>query len=389
MRTRFRITLLSLLTFLTIGAVGPALAHATGAVWTVNGVPIAEPVEVGTKGSLTFKIIQPSGKEVKFTCEVKDTEKLLLAGKNEFTAFEFVNCKVEVPAKECTATVTAEKLPWATQLWFNGVEFFVLIKGIKIKVVLAGKECPEPLEHTLEGNLEGVWNGTGLTFPATPLRGTTLAPVGGKSVVASGSDTFELAKGTLGVTSQASWFVNGTKLPAGSKQALSTTARVASAPVLNVPSLNIKISCSGLSGESPEIVGTTTGKAKSLIFEKCSEIAPAKCSVETTIPTLAVQADPFFNVLQEDRVQFKPQSGTTFATIDFLGSECPVAGEKPVKGAVAVNAPTDQTELAEQPIEGLGTVENNSLEITGDKGYIEGGKAFLKLASGAKWSFQE
>ena len=59
-----------------------------------------------------------------------------------------------------------------------------------------------------------------------------------------------------------------------------------------------------------------------------------------------------------------------------------------MNGSVRVNAPTGQTEEELQAIEGQGSFENNSLEVAGDKSYIEGGKALLKLASGSKWSFR-
>jgi hypothetical protein len=186
-----------------------------------------------------------------------------------------------------------------------------------------------------------------------------------------------------------SWFVNGTKLPAGSKQALATTARVVTNAVLNVPVLGIKISCANLSGKSPEIIGTTTGEAEALTFEGCTELSPAKCSIAPTIGTEPIQGDPFIPTKGVTRVAFTPQKGKTFANINFKGAECSVAGEKAVKGAVNVNAPTAQTEQAEQPIEGLGSVENNALEVTSDPAYIEGGKAFLKLSNGDGWSFQE
>jgi hypothetical protein len=184
------------------------------------------------------------------------------------------------------------------------------------------------------------------------------------------------------------WFVNGTKLAAGAKEAVATTTRMTESMVLNVPSLGIKLSCSRLSEEAPEIIGTTSGKAASSIFEGCSETSPAKCSVEPRIPTLGIFGFTIFIHGIEIFIQ-RPLTGTTFATIDFAGTECSIAGEKALKGQVVGRVPTGQTELVEQPLEGMGTTENNSLEITGDKAYIEKGKSFNKLANSDKWSFQE
>ena len=88
-----------------------------------------------------------------------------------------------------------------------------------------------------------------------------------------------------------------------------------------------------------------------------------------------------------DRVIFLPKTGTEFVTLEFVGGSCAIAGEKPVKGSVTVGASTGQTENTLQPIEGLGSKENNSLTIGGHPTFLEGGKALLKLASGSKWSF--
>jgi hypothetical protein len=185
-----------------------------------------------------------------------------------------------------------------------------------------------------------------------------------------------------------SWFVNGVKLPVGSKVALAATTRVTEAVVFNVPSLNIKFSCSGANRKEPEIIGTTVAKATSLIFTGCSEIAPAKCSVESEVLTEPVQGEPFFTTAKL-KVLFTPQSGTKLATINFLGAECSISGEKVAKGKLVGNASMNQTELTEQVLEALGTTENNSFEITGSKVYLERGKSFAKLASSEKWSFQE
>jgi hypothetical protein len=78
----------------------------------------------------------------------------------------------------------------------------------------------------------------------------------------------------------AGWYVNGTKLANGATLALATSAQVEESAVLNVPSLGIRLTCTGgsaknLKGETPFIQGPDSGGAGSLTLEGCSEIEPA------------------------------------------------------------------------------------------------------------------
>jgi hypothetical protein len=183
-------------------------------------------------------------------------------------------------------------------------------------------------------------------------------------------------------TASAGWFIGGEELPAGSKAALSTKTTVTEPFVLNSPKLSLKISCPGLSGVKPEIIGTTKAQAEELKIEGCSEVEPKTCKVETaTISTEPIIATPLESEFPADKVLLAPKTGTNIAGIDFVGS-CSLAGEKPLNGKINLNAPTLQEEATGQPIEALGSTEgNNSLEIGGNKAYLEKGKTPIKLAS--------
>jgi hypothetical protein len=194
------------------------------------------------------------------------------------------------------------------------------------------------------------------------------------------------------------WFVGGVRQGASGSQALTNTARVTEGAVLSVPSLNLKLTCAALSGEKVELSGTTLGKAKHLFFENCSEIEPVTCVLASKNVTVApVLALPELSGSPTKLlILFHPETGKEFAQVNFVKNPAQskacaggLSGEKPVDGAVNLLAPTGLTEHAEQELEGLGTTDNNSLEVAGDKGYIEGGKAFLKLANSAEWSFAE
>jgi len=188
--------------------------------------------------------------------------------------------------------------------------------------------------------------------------------------------------------SAGSWFVNGTKLAKGTKVALATTAAVDESTVLSEPSLGVKLTCSGktLNGTSPFIEGEANGGAESLTFTSCSEIAPTTCTIQTTISTEPVVASVETGTAPLDRIRFAPKSGKAFATVQFKGT-CAESGEQPVDGQVVLDSKTGQNESALQPLEGLGTTENNSLELFKAKAYLVGGKALLALSAGQKWSF--
>jgi hypothetical protein len=195
-------------------------------------------------------------------------------------------------------------------------------------------------------------------------------------------------------SASAEWFVSGTKLVGTA--ALATTAKVDTDATLKIiaPGGNVRVLCKGtiLSGTKPEIIGgTSEGKAQHLIFEGCETVEPATHCVlsKTTIETEPVKATVAKGTAPVDKITFTPQTKTTFAKVPFSEANTCVFNEpEPVNGAVTVKAPTGQTEEAAQAIEGIGSTENNSLEVAQDKAYIEGGRVLLKLASGSKWSFR-
>jgi len=191
-------------------------------------------------------------------------------------------------------------------------------------------------------------------------------------------------------SASAGWLVGGKTLT-GTK-ALKTTAIVDESAILNTPELGLKITCSGLSGLAPELVGgTSRAQAKSLIFEGCKVIEPTACTINPT----TVATEPIFGLLtlgtgaDEDKVLFEPQKPKTFATLNLEGSKCSISGEKSVSGTVVARAPVGQLERTEQVLEGLGSLEQGSdkLEVAGNQAFLEKGKALLLLASGETWSF--
>ena len=205
-----------------------------------------------------------------------------------------------------------------------------------------------------------------------------------------------LALSAVAISSaSAVWLVNGTTLV--SSAALTTAAVVDEPSKLLVPSLgDLTIECTGsrLDETKPEIIVGDTGKAESLKFLTCNTTHPASgCALEKAneaISTNPINTRAFLGKGEEDRILFSPQTRPIFTELAFHEpDECAFEGLTAVKGSVTLGAPTGQLELLNQAIVGLGSVENNSLEIGSGttKAYLLGGKTLLRLANDSKWSF--
>jgi hypothetical protein len=194
-------------------------------------------------------------------------------------------------------------------------------------------------------------------------------------------------------SASAEWFVNGVLLAKGTSAKLTNTAKVDSDAKLSIPVAGIKILCSGttLDSEGAEIVGgTSEGKVKSLIFTGCGVTEPKTgCTLEKSeIKTAALNALATKGAGEADTLVFEAQTKGELARFSFSSANtCAFNEEESIKGSVRLIAPTGQLELLSQAIEGLGSIENNSLQVAGDKAFIEGGKALLALESDSKWSF--
>jgi hypothetical protein len=189
--------------------------------------------------------------------------------------------------------------------------------------------------------------------------------------------------------SAGSWFVSGTKLAKGATVAIAATAKVDESTILSAPSLGVEVTCSGatLDGKQAFLQGEANAGAEGLTFLGCSEIAEPTCTIGTSLVTNSLVASVETGTAPLDRIRFAPKAGKALAEITFMGSSCPLAGEQPINGQVVLDSKTGQNESATLPVEALGSVENNSLELDKQKACLTAGKALLALASGAKWAF--
>ncbi len=193
-------------------------------------------------------------------------------------------------------------------------------------------------------------------------------------------------------SANAAWFIEGKELAFGSKEALATTATVDTSIKLNLPVQKVKLECGAslVKAETPEILGESGIEAKKLTFENCKTIEPSSgCALEgSTIPSQPVEASATVGTSAPDvKLLFLPRTKNLLAEIPFEEKNtCAFAGKEPVRGKVVADAPNLQEELVNQPIDGLGSTENNSLEVgAGNKAFIEG-KTLLKLSSGLKFA---
>jgi hypothetical protein len=185
------------------------------------------------------------------------------------------------------------------------------------------------------------------------------------------------------------WNVGGAALVG--EAALANTAVTDRETVLLVPGLNIDIGCLGN-------VGVTNGKIKQtnlilaehLTYTRCLVFTPTTCSLESAeIPTNPVEGTTTKGEGTVDKVLFKPKSGKVFATFTLTGATCAISGEKNINGTVIVKMPTGQTELVTQAVEGLGSLEQGSdqLTVAANQAFVTGA-ILLKLGTGAAWSFR-
>ncbi len=191
-------------------------------------------------------------------------------------------------------------------------------------------------------------------------------------------------------SASAGWFVGGTELKGSA--ALATTAQIQTASILTIPKLKGEITCEqAMALAAAAILAGQPEIAALLIFLFCTSPAqgcplnPATATISTQPLVASVTKGP---KAPEDWVNIRPRTKSLLATIPYAEkTTCAFEGNEPVSGSLTLRMPTGQSEETAQAIEGMGSFENNSLEVAGSKAYLGGGKILLKLASGSKWSF--
>jgi hypothetical protein len=184
------------------------------------------------------------------------------------------------------------------------------------------------------------------------------------------------------------WMVNKTTLSGTQTAALATTAAVDESFALKAA--GVTVTCSGAT------ISLTSGQLEAsgemfvipdIVWDRCS--ANENCSVPLSLSTTALLVDTMLWLLGNTKVVGfldLPKTKTTIATIKFEGEKCALLGTQPVSGKIKMQGPTGGSEAT------LQLIEVNALEATeelkvGSSAAEFKGKALLKLASGAPWSF--
>ena len=177
------------------------------------------------------------------------------------------------------------------------------------------------------------------------------------------------------------WLIKGTLLVGTA--ALATTAAVDEVGVLRWTATSI--SCTALSVVNPLIASPNKGSVSSLVFEGCAAQSP--CSLPTgRIATLPILTEVTLDGSLALKGVFKPETGTTLATIKLEGAGCADTEKELVTGDLPWLAPTGQDERTWQLLSvNIGTAQE--LLLVGHTPASLVGSILLKLASSLPWSF--
>jgi hypothetical protein len=184
----------------------------------------------------------------------------------------------------------------------------------------------------------------------------------------------------------AEWLVNGTVLTGSA--AIASLPLIDSSPILHLPQAGIAILCESLHLFGGRILPPDLIYIEKIVFLHCHTIAPTptKCQLNPTEAT--IESTALLGLATLTRIlNGKPESGKQFTSIPFSEEFCAIPGVTPVKGEVTLGATDANTDKAEHLVTGLGSVENNSLEVgSGNKGFLLGA-ILVGLAGNPTWAF--
>jgi len=138
----------------------------------------------------------------------------------------------------------------------------------------------------------------------------------------------------------AGWMVGGSTLTTGASEKLALTTKVDETFVLSAAGTTI--TCTGIKVENGELIAPNKD-SETLVFTGCTVNIP-ECTVKNgEIATKVLLSEATLEGALAANIQFKPETGTRFAEIEFSGVECAVE-LLPVTGTTRALAPTGQDE---------------------------------------------
>jgi hypothetical protein len=177
------------------------------------------------------------------------------------------------------------------------------------------------------------------------------------------------------------WTVEKVTLGVGMKENIAETTTVTEEFVIKGSTWGVK--CPSVKFSAAFIEGEKTRKEKSIILEGCKAIG-SSCKVAT------IETEPLTSTLSGTvghyKLNFKPTSGTTVATITLSGAGCP--GALVVTGTMACNYPSVESEAVNHVLEFTatsGTELKREFEKTSEAVTLAGKDEFW-LTSKKLWS---
>ncbi len=136
------------------------------------------------------------------------------------------------------------------------------------------------------------------------------------------------------------WWVAGSKLAPGVKEALANTTKVAKAFAIEGDEGQIGVRCPTIQLEEASIEGESAAQEHAIIFKECTNLKSTGCQAPSTITT-----NPLKTSLEGKpgnfQLKFEATSGSTVATVTF--SNC-ILGKVPITGSMACEYPGVETE---------------------------------------------
>ncbi len=184
MRSYRKATFALLIGVLAVTLAGSAIAPAAGAspVWKFEGSELKATETIAgnaSEGRLFFPGLTIKCQETLYEASISNN---VGTGQAKINKMTFNNCSTD--SKACTVELNvAEKLPWPAQLTTVGTSNYIVIEGIKVLILLGGKECAlGGTKIAVTGSAGGLYTNlsetitfSSSTFPAT---GTELKALG-------------------------------------------------------------------------------------------------------------------------------------------------------------------------------------------------------------------
>lgn len=189
-----------------------------------------------------------------------------------------------------------------------------------------------------------------------------------------------LALASSALAASPAWWVNGSLLKTGEREALAETTNVKENFAIDIGSNDIV--CSTVTFKHSYIEGEKARSDESIVLGNCTA-TNENCHIATSIK-LAPLKSTLISESGETKLRFEPASGSEVATISFTGAKCPLSGKVTIDGTMACNYPGVETEQVEHVLD-FTLSSGTNLKVGSTTVTLQGVDGFT-LLSGKNWS---